>query len=87
MERETRLSTKGQVVLPGPVRKELGLRPGDSFKIRVTEGSVVLTPKRSRRVKGKIITDPITGLPVLTAGPGAPELTSEQVREILADFP
>lgn len=87
MEQETRMSTKGQVVLPGPVRKKLGLRPGDSFKIRIAEGSVVLTPKRSRRRKGKIVTDPITGLAVLTAGPGAPLLTSEQVREILSDFP
>jgi AbrB family looped-hinge helix DNA binding protein len=35
----------------------------------------------------KIITDPITGYPVLTAGPGAPMLTNEEVAEILADFP
>ena len=87
MDRETRMSTKGQVVLPVPVRKKLGLRPGDAFSIRVTEGYVLLIPKRSRRRKGKIITDPITGLAVLTAGPGAPSLTSEQVREILSDFP
>jgi hypothetical protein len=33
--------------------------------------------------KGKILIDPITGLPVLTAGPGAPVLTSEEVNEIL----
>ena len=33
--------------------------------------------------KGKILIDPITGLPVLTAGLGAPVLTSEEVNEIL----
>lgn len=87
MEQETRMSTKGQVVLPGPVRRKLGLRPGDSFKVKVAEGNVVLTPKRSRRRKGKIVTDPITGLPVLTVGPGATLLTSEQVSEILSEFP
>jgi AbrB family looped-hinge helix DNA binding protein len=81
------MSTKGQVVLPGPVRKKLGLRPGDSFSIRVAEGNVLLIPKRSCRRKGKIVTDPITGLPVLTAGPGAPSLTSEEVHEMLSDFP
>jgi hypothetical protein len=31
--------------------------------------------------------DPISGTPVLDAGPDAPVLTSEQVKEILADFP
>jgi hypothetical protein len=35
----------------------------------------------------KIVTDPITGFAALTAGPGAPKLTSEEVAEILKDFP
>jgi hypothetical protein len=43
--------------------------------------------KKKRPRKGKIIKDPLTGFPVLTAGPGAPKLTNEQVAEILADFP
>ena len=37
--------------------------------------------------KAVILKDPITGLPVLSAGKGAPKLTNEQVRELLADFP
>jgi hypothetical protein len=35
----------------------------------------------------RIIADPVTGLPVLSAGPSAPLLSSEEVEEILADIP
>jgi AbrB family looped-hinge helix DNA binding protein len=84
---ETKLSTKGQVVLPGPIRRELGLQPGDSLDAKVQAGRVMLTPRRKRSRLARILTDPITGLPVLSAGPEAPLLTSRQVREILAEFP
>lgn len=84
---ETRISTKGQVVLPGPIRRKLGLRTGDALDARVESGSVVLTPRRKRARKGRILIDPLTGLPVLSAGPNAPLLTSRQVGEILSEFP
>jgi AbrB family looped-hinge helix DNA binding protein len=88
---QTRVSTKGQVVLPSPIRRKLGLQPGDPLDVGVSNGRVVLTPRRSGIRKPAIIKDPVTGLPVLTAGLGAgsdaPRLTGEQVREILADFP
>ncbi len=84
---QTKLSTKGQVVLPGPIRHRLGLRSGDALDASVEGGRIVLTPRRKPRRKARIVTDPITGLPVLTAGAGAPVLTSTQVREILSDFP
>lgn len=84
---ETKISTKGQVVLPSTVRRRLGLRAGDSLRVKVEGENVILAPKRKRKTKGKIITDPITGFPVLTLGPGAPVLTSKEVEEMLADFP
>jgi AbrB family looped-hinge helix DNA binding protein len=84
---QTKLSTKGQVVLPGPIRRKLGLQPGDSLDAKVQSGSILLTPRKKRKRKAKIITDPISGLPVLDAGPDAPVLTSEEVREILDEFP
>ena len=48
-----------------------------------------MTPKRKskRKFKARIIKDPVTGYPVLSAGPDAPILTSAEVAEILADFP
>jgi AbrB family looped-hinge helix DNA binding protein len=37
-----RLSPKGQVSLPGEVRKALGLRPGDSVVFEISDGSVII---------------------------------------------
>jgi AbrB family looped-hinge helix DNA binding protein len=83
----TRVSTKGQVVVPSRIRRKLGLQPGDSLEARVEGQHIVLTPRKVRSRKPRIIRDPVTGLTVLTAGPKAPTLTSAEVREILADFP
>ena len=84
---QTRVSTKGQVVLPGAIRRKLGIRAGDPLDAGIEEGRIVLTPHRRRTLEARIIEDPITGFPVLYAGPDAPVLTSERVRELLADFP
>jgi AbrB family looped-hinge helix DNA binding protein len=84
---ETKVSSKGQVVLPNQLRERLGLRPGDALDVRLEGDAIVLRPRRTRRRKPKIIIDPRTGLAVLTAGPGAPTLTHEQVKEIMSDFP
>jgi AbrB family looped-hinge helix DNA binding protein len=84
---QTRVSTKGQVVLPGPLRRRLDIRPGDPLDANIENGRIVLTPRRERTHPIKLITDPITGLPVLSAGPKAPTLSSKEVEEILANFP
>ncbi|HTU33856.1 MAG TPA: AbrB/MazE/SpoVT family DNA-binding domain-containing protein [Candidatus Acidoferrum sp.] len=84
---KTKLSTKGQIVLPGPIRRSLGLQPGDSLDAKLQGSGVMLTPERTRPRKAKIVIDSITGLPVLSVGPDAPLLTSSQVREILDEFP
>jgi hypothetical protein len=60
-----------------------GLRPGQLLDVRVEGGRITLTPRRIRSRKTGILIDPITGLPMLSAGPDAPVLTSEQVNEIL----
>ena len=83
----TRVSTKGQVVLPHPIRRKLGLRTGDPLDATVESGRIVLTPRRTRSQEVRILRDPITGLPVLSGGPDAPVLTSKQVQEILSEFP
>jgi AbrB family looped-hinge helix DNA binding protein len=84
---ETRLSTKGQVVLPSQIRRKLGLRTGDPLDARVESGSVVLTPRRTRSRRPKIIIDQLTGLPVLSITGDVPLLTSKDVEEILSNFP
>lgn len=84
---KTKLSTKGQVVIPRTVRLKLQLRPGDTLETAVEGDRIVLVPTRKRSHTLRIIRDSLTGLPVLTAGPNAPRITSEEVAEILADFP
>jgi len=83
----TRLSTKGQVVLPQQVRENLGLRPGDPLDARIDGQRIILTPTRPRGRKGQIVKDNLTGWPVLAAAKNSPVLTSKQVAGLLADFP
>lgn len=84
---ETRLSTKGQIVLPQKFREKLGLKPGDPLDASIEEGRVVLTPRRRRHFDFKVIPDPLTGMPVISAEGDVPTLTSEEVADILTDFP
>lgn len=84
---ETRVSTKGQVVLPGPVRRKLGIQAGDAMDVSVEAGRIVLMPHRKKARKARIVADPVTGMPVLSAGKAAPALSSREVNEILANFP
>lgn len=84
---QTKISTKGQVVLPQPIRRQLNLRVGDELDAKVSDGSVVLTPRRKRAKHVRIIKDPVTGFPVLDVGDDAPTLTTKEIEEILSDFP
>jgi AbrB family looped-hinge helix DNA binding protein len=84
---QTKVSTKGQIVIPGPLRRRLGIRPGDPMDAEIEAGRIVLTPQKKPTFEARIIEDPVTGFPVLYAGPDAPVLTSEMVKELLKDFP
>ena len=39
-----RLSSKGQLVIPGDIRKALGLKPGTQFEIQLDGQRIVLEP-------------------------------------------
>ena len=75
------------MVLPGPLRRRLDIRAGDPLDANVENGRIVLVPQRRRAHRIKLVTDPLTGLPALTAGQSAPTLSSKEVEEILANFP
>jgi AbrB family looped-hinge helix DNA binding protein len=84
----TKLSTKGQVVLPSAIRRRLGLRPGDPLDVKAEGDRIVLTSQKKQTCrKAKIVIDPISGIPAVTLGPGAPVLTHKEVKEMLSDFP
>jgi len=80
---QTRVSAKGQVVLPGPIRRRLGIHAGDLLDAAVHRGRILLTPCKTHLRKARILADPLTGLPVLSVGPEAPLLSSKQVEEML----
>jgi len=82
-----KLSAKGQVTLPRPIRHRLGLWAGDRLQVKVEDERIVLSLPKKRKTKGRIVIDPVTGFPVLTLGPGAPVLTQKEVQEMLSDFP
>lgn len=84
---QTKVSTKGQIVLPMPLRRKMGIRNGDSLTIHAKAGQIILSPIQRPTQKVRIVSDPATGLPVLDAGSQAPGLTSEEVEEILTGFP
>jgi AbrB family looped-hinge helix DNA binding protein len=84
---QTKVSTKGQVVLPQQLRQRLGILSGDPLDISVEAGTIILTPLRPAKYQARIITDPVTGFPVIDVGPDAPVLTSEMVEDMLKDFP
>jgi AbrB family looped-hinge helix DNA binding protein len=49
---KTKMSSKGQLVLPSPVRERLGIRPGDAFEIDVQGDAIVLRLERLRWQNG-----------------------------------
>jgi AbrB family looped-hinge helix DNA binding protein len=84
---QTKVSTKGQIVIPGPLRRRLDIRAGDSLDISVEKDRIVLTQASKPKYEARLVKDPITGFLAIDLGPDAPTLTSEMVRELLTDFP
>jgi hypothetical protein len=88
---------EGSLVVPKAIRERMGILAGDLLDARLEPSddsdSLLLTlskvsgPTLPALPEGRIIADPLTGWPVLDFGPDAPELTNEQVLEMLADFP
>jgi len=84
---QTKVSSKGQVVLPSPIRRKLGIVAGDPLDAKIEGESIVLTPRRKPKKKYTIKISKVTGMPVISTGGKGPKITSEMVAEMLADFP
>ena len=63
---ETTLSSKGQLVLPATVRRQLRLAKGERLSIEVRGYSVILRPVTQQRGY-KTARHPRSGLPVMVA--------------------
>jgi AbrB family looped-hinge helix DNA binding protein len=83
----TKLSSKGQVVLPRLVRTKLHLVPGTRLVCEIQGDSVVLTPEQPRRLVREYVTDPQTGLRVRKAPDKAEPVTTEMIKALLDDYP
>jgi AbrB family looped-hinge helix DNA binding protein len=82
----TKLSSKGQVVLPKQARTRLHLRPGMKFVCKVQGHSIVLTPEHPVSNRPRLIEDAKSGLRI-TKSPAEMRVTNEDVRTALLDFP
>jgi AbrB family looped-hinge helix DNA binding protein len=82
----TKLSSKGQVVLPKQVRLRLRLRAGMKLLCQVQGHSIVLTPEQPVTQQPRLIQDARSGLRITKSPPGM-TVTNEDVRAALLDFP
>lgn len=84
---KTKMSSKGQIVLSASVRRRLALVPGTEMEVVVEGDRLVLTPRRSGGPRFRQGTSAASGLPVLDVPDDAARLSSDQVAELLSDFP
>jgi len=73
----TRLSSKGQVILPKAVRERLHLTPGTAFSVELADDAVVLRPARTSRPRASL--QDVVGI-LATTGP--PRTVEEMTRAI-----
>lgn len=82
----SRLSSKGQIVLPKQVRARLQLRPDARLVCEVKGGSILLTPESPTVGRSKRVVDGATGLRI-TRSPAGVKVSSADVKAALLDFP
>ncbi len=83
----TKLSSKGQIVLPAAARRRLGLRAGTVFNCTVRGNEIVLALAETPPPKPRFVRSKASGLVSIAPVAGTAPLTTERVRAILADFP
>lgn len=78
----TTLSSKGQVVIPKKIRQRLGIPTGAKLDCGMQDGKIILTLVDERPC-ARIVME--KGYPVLEAPKGAPAMTTELIKELLAE--
>jgi hypothetical protein len=84
---EAKRSTKGQVVRPLLIRKRMKLGAGDKRDLGIEGGKTVLVARKKRAGMGRIIKDPLIGVPVLTAGKTLRSGPKKKSKKSLQNFP
>lgn len=80
---KTKLSSKGQVVIPIEIRKRLDLSTGSIMNCHLDQNRIILSPYESN-TEAKLISD--AQYVALEAPAGAPEMSPEKVRDILSEL-
>jgi len=75
------------VVLPRLVRSKLHLAAGTKLLCEIQGDSVILTPEHPIRPNREHVIDTLTGLRVTKRSGDLEPVTSEMVKDLLADFP
>lgn len=78
----TTLSSKGQVVIPLAIRKKLGLPAGAALTCQIADGKIILDPSQHSQTATLVEEG---GHMALVAPRGAPEMTPDTIRDILAE--
>ena len=83
----TKLSSRGQLVIPKRIRAKLWLKSGATLHVAEKDGTIVLSPVAERRVVALPRRNPRTRLPQFDLPRGLPKLGEHFVRDALAEFP
>jgi AbrB family looped-hinge helix DNA binding protein len=70
-----KITSKGQVTIPLPIRSEFGLKPGTDVEFVAEAGKVVLRPKRKRR-------DPIEDWLIEATGVARGKVTTAKIMKL-----
>ena len=75
----TTIDSAGRVVIPSPLRKELGLRGGEELDVALRDGTLTIEPVS----KPMQLVEREGFLAAEVAGVEGPPLTAEEVRDLL----
>ncbi|MHA3841818.1 AbrB/MazE/SpoVT family DNA-binding domain-containing protein [Sphingomonas aestuarii] len=81
MNAKTKLSAKGQVVIPKDVRDALGLKPGQTLDVVPTGGGVLLKPQRAK--SGRSNEEILASIRAITSKYRGPPVSVEEMNETI----
>jgi AbrB family looped-hinge helix DNA binding protein len=83
---ETRISSRGQVVLPAEARRKLRLGMGERLAVELRDGGMFLRPLVAPR-RYRMMTDTLTGLPVMRpVARGGRKVTPAEIARLQAEL-